>query len=112
MPADDKEGDKNRGFLSVAPAPIARMRGQALNFRCFGRWTNDARTRASKNLVHAPRAPLILKAKSASAGSLVRTGYQVEASVSGLVALTVALLGDEPPSPGLGGGWPRECGGD
>ncbi|MEI5679096.1 hypothetical protein AAAK29_12665 [Mesorhizobium sp. CCNWLW179-1] len=25
---------------------------------------------------------------------------------------TVALLGDEPLSPGLGGGWPRECGGD
>ena len=32
--------------------------------------------------------------------------------MSGLVALTVALLGDEPPSPGPGCGWPRECGGE
>ncbi|MEP9397988.1 hypothetical protein [Mesorhizobium sp. KR2-14] len=88
------------------------MRGQAIEFPVFRQVDKRHRTRASKNLVHARRVALILKVKSASAGSLVRTGYQVEASVSGLVTLTVALLGDEPPSPGLGGGWPRECGGD
>ncbi|MDH6232870.1 hypothetical protein M2281_003469 [Mesorhizobium soli] len=32
--------------------------------------------------------------------------------MSELVALTVALLGDEPLSPGLCGGWRRECRGD
>ncbi|MDH6229679.1 hypothetical protein M2281_000251 [Mesorhizobium soli] len=32
--------------------------------------------------------------------------------MSGLVALTVALLDDESPSPGPGCGWPRECGGE
>ena len=45
-------------------------------------------------------------------GTRVMNRMHVEAGDVRAGGATVASLGDEPPSPGLGGGWPRECGGD